>query len=144
MNTANKVYAIVLEDRLRRDVKGKGIISETHAGFREGWGAIDDIYALQHMVDRKLGKKGANVYAFFIDLKRAFPSVDRGRVWEAMQDRRMERGIIERVRDVYKETKGRERGEEGISDGLWMDRGLMQGYPISQKLFAVLIADMES
>ncbi|XP_033218238.1 uncharacterized protein LOC117173705 [Belonocnema kinseyi] len=103
MKTAYKVYAMMLVDRLQKDVEGKGILPETLAGFMEGRHTIDSIYVLQHVVDIELAKKGVKVHAFFVDLKGAFPSVDRERSWEAMEERGV-KGPDERVKEVYKET----------------------------------------
>lgn len=72
-----KVYMGVLEERLREDVKGKGIIPKNQTGFRKGLGTMDNIY-VNYLVNRKLGKKGGTLMSFFVDLKAAFDSIDKG------------------------------------------------------------------
>lgn len=53
-----KVYAITLAERLRRDVKEKGIIPQNQTGFKKGIGTIDNIYVLNYLINRQLGRKG--------------------------------------------------------------------------------------
>lgn len=44
MSTIYKIYALVLEDRLKDEIKVKGIIPHNQTGFRKG--TIDNIYVL--------------------------------------------------------------------------------------------------
>lgn len=47
-------------------------------GFRKGMGTVDNIYVLNYMVSKQIGRVGGRLVALFIDLKVAFDSVDRG------------------------------------------------------------------
>lgn len=46
--------------------------------------ARDNIHVLQHVVDKELAGRGKE-YAFFVELKGTFPSVDRGILWEVIE-----------------------------------------------------------
>lgn len=50
--TAYKVYATVLAERLRREVEEKGMLPSNQTGFRRGIGTIDNIYVLNYLVNR--------------------------------------------------------------------------------------------
>lgn len=78
--TAYKLYAAVLNERIRTDMERKGIIDDTQAGFRKERSTIDNVYILQHVVKREIKKKGGKVFAFFIDLWAAFDSVNRNKL----------------------------------------------------------------
>jgi len=41
--TAYKIYAAILAERLREEIKGKGSLPETQADFRKGRGTMDNI-----------------------------------------------------------------------------------------------------
>lgn len=41
---------------------------------------IDNIYILQHVVQEERAKKGCRIYAFFMDLKAAFDTVNRSKL----------------------------------------------------------------
>lgn len=44
--TAYKIYATVLAERLRKEMEGKRILPPSRLGFREGTGTMDNIYVL--------------------------------------------------------------------------------------------------
>ena len=52
---AYKIYAGILNERVKKDIEGK--LAEGQFGFREGRGAIDAIYVLNHLVNKELSKK---------------------------------------------------------------------------------------
>ena len=53
--------------------------------FRRGVGSIDNIYVLNYLINRQLGRKGKNMVVVFIDMKAAFDSVDREVLVKAMR-----------------------------------------------------------
>ncbi|XP_071576419.1 uncharacterized protein [Temnothorax nylanderi] len=81
------VYVAVLTERLREEVEHKGIIPPNQTGFRKGMGTVNNIYVLNYLVNRQLGRKGEKVVALFVDLKAAFDSVDREVLIEALRER---------------------------------------------------------
>ncbi|XP_067217103.1 LINE-1 retrotransposable element ORF2 protein [Linepithema humile] len=143
MSSCYKIYTITLAERLRREVEEKGIVPQSQTGFREGMGTLDNIYVLNYLVNRQLGKKKGKMTALFIDLKAAFDSVDRGILVGAMRERGVREGLVERVEEVLKETKSKVRvgGEEG--GNFWTARGVRQGCPLSPLIFNVMLADIE-
>lgn len=48
--TAYKVYVEILKSRLEEVVEMKKLIPESQSGFRKGRSAIDNIFALNHIV----------------------------------------------------------------------------------------------
>lgn len=78
LNTGYTVYAAVLAERIRKEVEEKNILPESQAGFRKGRSTMDNLYILNHVIDKELMKKRGRIFAFFIDLKAAFDKVDRG------------------------------------------------------------------
>lgn len=103
--TAYKVYAGILAEKLRKDVKEKKILPETQSGFKKGRGTMNNVYVLQHIVRRELRRKRGKMYGFFVDLKAIFDRVDRRILWETMEKKGIRKGIIEKVKEVYKSTK---------------------------------------
>lgn len=79
----------------------------------------------------------------FVDLKAAFDLVDRRVLIEAMRQRGIREELIERVAEMWRETKSRVRVVGEMGEGFWMARGMRQGCPLSSLLFNLLIADME-
>jgi len=97
MSSLYKIYTTILMERLRKEVKGKGIIPSNQAEFRKGMGTMDQIYILNYLINRQLGKEKGGMIALFIDLKAAFDSLDR------------------EVVDWGNEGKGSKKGPDGES-----------------------------
>ncbi|XP_025163183.1 uncharacterized protein LOC112590540 [Harpegnathos saltator] len=110
MNTLYKIYASVLAGRLRKEVEEKGLIPQNQTGFRKGLGVIDNIYVMNYVINRQLGRKGGKLVALFVDLKAAFDTVDRRELIRAMRERRVRKGLVERCEEVMEETISRKDG----------------------------------
>lgn len=143
LDTAYKIYAAVLNERLRKEIREKNILPESQAGFRENRGTIDNAYTLHHVVERELSHKKGKVYAFFMDLKSAFDKVDRGLLWKAMSRGGIRRGLVERTKEIYEETINVAKCKNQCSEEFWTSEGIRQGCPLSPTLFTVFTADME-
>lgn len=115
MPSTYKVYAMVLAERLEEEIETKKALAQNQMGFRKGKGKIDEIYVLNYLVNRQVGKKKGGVVALFINLKAAFDSVDREILREAMRERRIREGLIESVMEMMGETKSTVRtGREKV------------------------------
>ena len=55
LNTAYKIYAMVLEKRLKEELEKNHIIPETQAGFRSGRSTTDNIFILNYVANREKG-----------------------------------------------------------------------------------------
>lgn len=51
--TAYKVYAAVLAERLKKEVKKKGLLPSSETRFRRELGTIDNIYVLNYLKGRQ-------------------------------------------------------------------------------------------
>lgn len=143
LETAYKVYAAILNKRIKEQIEEQRILSDTRAGFRRGMGINDNVYVLQHVVERELNKRAGKVYALFIDLKAAFDKVRGNKLWEAMEDRGVRNGLIERTKEIYEETVNVIRTNEGETGRFWTEKGVRQGCSLSPTLLTVCIADLE-
>lgn len=54
---AYKIYAEIIRGRLEEEVERK-MLSESQAGFRKGRSTIDNIFVLDHLIQREKQKKG--------------------------------------------------------------------------------------
>jgi len=74
-----KVYMMGLVERLREGCKAKRVIPQNQTRFRKGMGTMDNIYVVNYLINRQLGK-GKGVLALFVDLKAAFDTVDSAHI----------------------------------------------------------------
>ncbi|XP_011862008.1 PREDICTED: uncharacterized protein LOC105558746 [Vollenhovia emeryi] len=138
-----KIYASVLAGRLRQEMEEKEAIPQNQAGFRKGMGAMDNVYALNYLVNRQTNRKRGKLVVLFLDLKAAFDSVDRGILIKAMRERGIREGLISRCEEILAETKSRVRVGEEAGGIFWTGRGVRQGCPLSAIMFNLIMADME-
>ncbi len=59
-------------------------VSEEQGGFRKGRGCVDQIFAMKMLVEEYLGK-AKRLYAAFMDLEKAYDSVDREALWSVLK-----------------------------------------------------------
>jgi len=140
MDTAYKLYANILNERLKREVKRK--LEEGQFGFREGRGTTDAIYVLNYVINREIVRKRGKVFAFFADLKAAFDKVDRTKLGEMLK--KVEVGEqLRRIMKTYRETKNRVKGRRK-SEEFWTKSGVRQRCPMSPTLFNIYLMDLEA
>ena len=141
MDTAYKIYANMLNKRLKKEVEKK--LGEGQFGFREGRGTIDAIYVINYVVNRELTKKKGKVFAFFADLKAAFDKVDRAEMEEMMKKAEIGKRLRERIMETYEETRSVIRIGDRKSEEFWTRSGVRQGCPLSPMLFNIYMMDLE-
>jgi len=129
MSTLYKVYTAILAKRLKENSEGVKAISHNQTGFRKGMGTMDNIYVLNYLINRQLGK-GKKVVAMFVDLKAVFDTVDRKVLYRVMKERGIREGL-ERVREMLRETKNKIKVEEESEESFRMARKVRQGCPLS-------------
>lgn len=103
MDTAYKIYANLLNERLKAEVEEK--LEEGQFGFRPGRGTSDAIW-INYVVNREISKKRGKIFAFFVDLKAAFDKVDRKKLREMLKRKgtvnRKDNGNIQRNKVQHK------------------------------------------
>lgn len=141
--TAYKVYTAIIAERLRKELEEKNILPSSQAGFKKGWGTIDNIYVLNYLINKQLEKRGGKLVLLFVDMRAVFDSVNRGTLLAAMRKRGVREGLVRRCGEVLRETVSKVRVGEREGDSFWTERGLRQGCPLSPCLFTLLVADLD-
>ena len=143
--SAYKVYAEILRNRLEEVIEAKGMLPESQAGFRKGRSTMDNIFILNHIVQREKGKKRGDdkVHALFIDLKAAFDNVDRGKLWEVLEQKGVDSSLLNRIKGLYEETETSVRTSRGMTRNFITKKGVRQGCVLSPDLFSLYIADLD-
>lgn len=75
LSTAYK-YMHRLANRLRKKMEEKELVPKCQASFRKGRRIIDNIYCVNYLVGRKVGR-GKKIVAALVDLRADFDLVDR-------------------------------------------------------------------
>ena len=76
----------------------------SQTGFRRGVGCIENIYTLNYLINRQIGRKERRLVVLFVDMKAAFDSVAREVSAKAMTNRGVKEGLVVRCEEVLRET----------------------------------------
>lgn len=123
--TAYKIYAEILRSRLKEEIERRKLLPESQGGFRKGRGTIDNIFILNHIIQREERNKEKKVYAIFMDFKAAFDNVNRRRLWEILGEKGIKKELIRRLEKIEstvmivrtkegKQIRGEERRKTGV------------------------------
>ena len=100
-NIFGKLFATILNKRLQNWCQVNELIPEEQAGFRSDYSTIDNIFVLQCLVQKYLGKPGGRFYVFFVDFFKAFDWVDRNLLWNVMQTHGCDGSMIKTLKSMY-------------------------------------------
>lgn len=95
-NTVYKIYAMIIEERLKQELEKNKVLVDIQAGFRKNRSTMDNIYILNYAVEKEISKKEGKVYAFFVDLKAAFDIINKEKLRIIMKRKEINRHLIKK------------------------------------------------
>ncbi len=78
MSVLGKLFGSVIEARVREFCERKGILDVSQFGFRKGKASRDGLFVLNEIIE---GRGGERIFAGFMDISKAYPSVWRRGLW---------------------------------------------------------------
>ena len=114
------------------------IIEEYQCGFRQNKSTIDQLFILRQMIE-KHNKHGLDLHMLFIDFKQAFDSINRGRVFVAMDRTGIPQKLIWLMRMTMRQTKARVKIDNQLGVPFKYDKGVKQGDGLSKTLFILAL-----
>lgn len=67
------------------------------------------MYSLNYLINRQISKVEGKLVVFFVNLRAAFDSVDRGLLIKAMRKKGVRKALVKKCEDVMRETKNKIR-----------------------------------
>nr|VZI06233.1 unnamed protein product [Spirometra erinaceieuropaei] len=83
LNIAGKIFARILLNCLNNHLE-QGLLPESQCGFRRHRGTTDTIFAARQLQEKCQGMR-THLYSTFVDLTKAFDTVNREGLWKIMQ-----------------------------------------------------------
>ena len=137
LSLPGKVYALVLKQRLQS--WADSILLEGQCGFRKGRGCTDAVFSLKSLLERA-HRKGKPVQLCFIDLSKAYDSVDRDLAWCVLRQRGAPPKLVELLRDLHEGTQcAMQSDHKGSQSWFEVSTGFKQGDVNAPMLFNVFL-----
>ena len=74
-----------------------------------------------------------------LDIEKAYDSVPRNVVWESMERQEVDKGLMDRVKSMYRVCKSCVKTQFGMSGWFQITQGLRQGSVLSPLRFIIVI-----
>jgi hypothetical protein len=134
-------YTKLMTNRLVKVVEELGLLGEIQNGFRRGRSGADCCFVINTVLWKMVGLNKP-VHMAFLDLKKAYDSVDRPTLWRKLAKFGIGGKFLKSLQAMYE-------GDHVITDvngvttrPVYLGRGLRQGCSLSPLLFALYIAEM--
>ena len=136
LSVPGKLYARILENRLRSIVEDK--LLDHQSGFRPGRSVQDHIYTLRK-ISETTHRYNSEAHLCFVDLQKAFDSVKRDELWEALKKHNVDTELIKAIKSFYVNPESRVQIGGKTSSSFKIDIGVRQGCILSPLLFITLM-----
>ena len=132
---AGKVLLKIVATRLSAYCEARNLLSEAQSGFRPYRSRTDMMFAVRRL--QELGRKArVPLFLCFIDLQKAYDSVDRILLWQVLARFGVPPQMIEVIHQFHDGMKACVRNDDRrCSEGFKVAQGLRQGCVLSALLF---------
>jgi len=131
---AGKLIAKVLAARF--DELLTLICDESQDGFRSNRSTMDAVFVLRRLSELAQ-ESGTQLFALFIDLEKAYDSVDRPAMWQLLRNYGIPDAMVRFVESLHLNTRATVRSEGTLSPWFEVRNGLKQGCCLAPALFNV-------
>ncbi|UYV84719.1 hypothetical protein LAZ67_X003190 [Cordylochernes scorpioides] len=139
ISNLSKLFTSILKLQLRNWIEGRSIIPENQAGFRKGYSCQDHIFTLLSLIQLNNKLERRKLYAFFVDLKKAFDTVPHSLLWSKLGELGLDFHFVNLIRNYFKQMTTTVRWNELFTEPIKIRSGVLQGEPLSPYLFILFI-----
>nr|VZI28846.1 unnamed protein product [Spirometra erinaceieuropaei] len=125
LNIAGKIFARILLNRLNNHLE-QGLLPESQCGSRRHRGTTDMIFAARKLQERGQEMR-THLYSTFVDLTKAFDTVDHEGLWKIMQEFGCPERLIQMVRQLHDGMMARVTDNGAVSEAFAVTNGVKQG-----------------
>nr|VZI47526.1 unnamed protein product [Spirometra erinaceieuropaei] len=140
LNIAGKIFVRILLNRLNNHLE-QGLLSESQCGFRRHRGTTDMIFAACQLQE-KCQETRTHLYSTFVDLTKAFDTVNREGLWKIMQKFGCPERFTHMVRQLSDSMMARVTDNGAVSEAFAVINGVKQGCVLAPTLFSLMFSAM--
>nr|VZI21262.1 unnamed protein product [Spirometra erinaceieuropaei] len=140
LNIAGKIFARILLNRLNNHLE-QGLLPESQCGFRRHRGTTDMIFAARHLQE-KCQEMRTHLYSTFVDLTKAFDTVNREGLWKIMQKFSSPERFTQMVRQLHDGMMARVTDNGAVSEAFAVTNGVKHGCVLAPTLFSLMFSAM--
>ncbi len=137
-----KLFTTILNKRLTDWCEANSILTDAQFGFRKGRSTVDAIFVLSSLIEKTLNDKN-RLYCAFVDLRKAFDSVNRNALWYKLHQCGIGGKMLRITRSMYMLVKSCVKHCGTYSEFFEYSIGLRQGEVMSPLMFSVFLEDLE-
>ena len=137
---AGKILLKIIARRLSEYCERVGILSEEQSGFRPNHSTTDMMFVIRRLQELAR-KKQILLYVCFIDLTKAYDSVDRTLLWTVLARFGVQQIMISVIRQFHDGMRACVRLDDKVcSRWFAVEQGLRQGRVLAPLLFNIFLA----
>ena len=139
---AGKILLKIIARRFSEYCERVGILSEEQSGFRPNRSTTDMMFVIRWLLQELARKKQIHLYVLcFIDLTKAFDSVDRTLLWTVLARFGVPQKVISAIRQFHDGMRACVRLDDRMCSGWFaVEQGLRQGCVLAPLLFNIFFA----
>ena len=135
LSSAGKILAGTLLSRLNAEIV-KTILPESQCGFRQNRGTTDMIFTARQ-IQEKCSEPRQDLYQIFVDLTKAFDSVNRETLWKILGKLGCPDQFVKLIRSFHDEMEVSVNVGGTLTDPFKVETGVKQGDLLAPTLFSV-------
>nr|VZI25719.1 unnamed protein product [Spirometra erinaceieuropaei] len=134
------VFARILFNCLNSHLE-QGLLPESQCGFRRHRGTTDMIFAACQLQE-KCQEMRTHLYSTFVDLTKAFDTVNREGLWKIMQKFGCPERFTQMVRQLHDGMMARVTDNGAVSEAFAVTNGVKQGCVLAPTLSSLMFSAM--
>nr|VZI07180.1 unnamed protein product [Spirometra erinaceieuropaei] len=140
LNIVRKIFARILLNRLNNRLE-HSLLPKSQCGFRRDRGSTDMIFAAGQLQE-KCQEMRTHLYSTFVDLTKAFDTVNREGLWKIMQKFGCPELFTRMVRQLHDGMMARVTDNGAVSEAFAVTNGVKQGCVLAPTLFSLMFSAM--
>nr|VZI08832.1 unnamed protein product [Spirometra erinaceieuropaei] len=140
LNIAGKIFARILLNRLNNHLEQR-LLTKCHCGFRRHCGTTDMILAARQLQE-KCQEMRTHLHSTFVDLTKAFDTVNREGLWKFMQKFGCPERFTQMVCQLHDGMMARVTDNGAVSEAFAVTNGVKQVCVLAPVLFSLMFSGM--